>query len=91
MNKYIKILIMVVVCLAVGYGSSIVTQTGVTTWYPTVEKPSFNPPNWLFAPVWTALYIMMGVAAGLVWDEIDKKEEVKTALAFFFIQLGLNA
>jgi benzodiazapine receptor len=55
-------------------------------------KPSFNPPNWIFAPVWSMLYIMMGVAAGLVWDRIDfEKEIVKKALVLFAIQLGLNA
>jgi benzodiazapine receptor len=92
MNKYLKIVIMVAICLAVGYLSSIVTQDGIVSWYSMIEKPSFNPPNWIFAPVWTALYIMMGVAAGLIWDQTEaKKEDVRTALIFFFIQLALNA
>lgn len=92
MNKYLKIAIMVIVCLAVGYLSGIVTRESVTTWFATIEKPSFNPPNWVFQPVWTALYIMMGIAAGLVWQQSDtKKEEVRTALIFFFVQLALNA
>lgn len=92
MNKYIKILIFVVICLAVGYLSSIVTKSSVETWYPTLKKPSFNPPNWAFPIAWTTLYIFMGIAAGLVWDKIEiKKEEVQKALLFFFIQLALNA
>ena len=92
MNKYIKILIFVVICLAVGYLSSIVTKSSVETWYPTLKKPSFNPPNWAFPVAWTTLYIFMGIAAGLVWDKIEiKKEEVQKALLFFFIQLALNA
>lgn len=92
MNKYLKILIFVVICLAVGYLSSIVTKSSVETWYPTLKKPSFNPPNWAFPVAWTTLYIFMGIAAGLVWDKIEiKKEEVQKALLFFFIQLALNA
>lgn len=92
MNKYVKIAIMVAICLAVGYLSGIVTRDSITTWYTTIEKPSFNPPNWIFAPVWTTLYILMGIGAGLVWHKVKKKkEEVSTALLFFFIQLGLNA
>lgn len=92
MNKYLKILIFVVICLAVGYLSSLVTKSSVETWYPTLQKPSFNPPNWAFPVAWTTLYIFMGIAAGLVWDKIEiKKEEVQKALLFFFIQLALNA
>ncbi|RKS26739.1 tryptophan-rich sensory protein [Flavobacterium endophyticum] len=93
MNKYTRILVLVVTCLAVGYFSSLVTRTAVESWFPTIQKPSFNPPNWLFAPVWTTLYIMMGIAGGLVWHEIDssRKEEVKKAMKFFAIQLALNA
>ena len=92
MNKITKILTVVVTCLAVGYFSGIVTRSAIVDWYPTLIKPSFNPSNWVFAPVWTLLYIMMGVAAGLVWNRIDfEKEIVKKALIVFAIQLGLNA
>lgn len=92
MNKYLKIVIMVAICVAVGYLSGVVTRESVTTWYTAIEKPSFNPPNWIFAPVWTTLYILMGIGAGLVWQQIEtKREEVKSALIFFFIQLALNA
>lgn len=93
MNKYTRILVLVVTCLAVAYFSSLVTRPSVETWYTTINKPSFNPPNWLFAPVWTTLYVLMGIAGGLVWHEINspKREEVKKAMLFFAIQLGLNA
>ena len=92
MNKITKILSVVVTCMVIGYFSGIITRASIVTWYPTLVKPGFNPPNWLFAPVWTLLYIMMGVAAGLVWNRIDyEKELVKKALLFFVIQLGLNA
>lgn len=92
MKTYIRIILCVIICLAVGYLSSIVTQSSIKTWYPTITKPSFNPPNWVFAPVWTLLYIMMGIAAGMVWNKLDtNKELVKKALSFFIIQLLLNA
>ena len=92
MNKIVKIIAAVAVCLAIGYFSGTVTRSAILDWYPTLEKPSFNPPNWIFAPVWTALYIMMGIAAGLVWNRIKYETEVvKKALVFFIIQLILNA
>lgn len=93
MNKYTRILVLVATCLVIGYFSSLVTQESVDTWFPTINKPSFNPPNWVFAPVWTTLYIFMGIAGGLVWHEIDspRKQEVKSAMLFFAIQLALNA
>ncbi len=81
-----------VTCVIVGAVSGLITKQSVETWYPTLIKPSFNPPNWLFAPVWSALYIMMGIAAGFVWNRIDiQKETVKKGLLFFAIQLALNA
>ena len=92
MNKISRIAIVVIICLAVGYLSGMVTRASITTWYPTLVKPSFNPPNWIFAPVWTSLYVMMGVAAGLIWNQITtQKSAVTKALQFFIIQLVLNA
>ncbi|MFM9825531.1 TspO/MBR family protein [Flavobacterium sp.] len=92
MNKITRILVVVVTCLAIGYFSGMVTRSAITTWYPTLVKPSFNPPNWIFAPVWSMLYVMMGVAAGLVWNRIEsEKELVKKALVVFAVQLALNA
>ena len=92
MSKYVKIIIVVIVCLLVGYLSSFVTKEGVITWYPTLKKPFFNPPNWIFAPVWSVLYVCIGIAGGLVWRELDTdKELVKKALFFFVAQLLLNA
>ncbi|MDD2985392.1 TspO/MBR family protein [Flavobacterium sp.] len=92
MSKTVKIIILVVVCLAVGYGSGIVTQSAIETWYVTLEKPFFNPPNWLFAPAWTTLYILMGISAGIIWSKMDNMPKlVKKALWVFAIQLILNA
>ncbi len=86
-----KIIILIIVCLSIGFLGSLVTQTGMTSWYSTIEKPSFNPPNWLFGPVWTVLYICIAVAGGLIWDEIDTNPLVKKALLFFAVQLVLNS
>ena len=91
MNKFVKIFLMVALCLGLGYFSGQVTQASVNTWYPTLIKPSFNPPNWAFPVAWTTLFIIMGISAGLVWAQIQSKpEEVKKALLFFGIQLILN-
>tara|TARA_R110000868_G_scaffold79850_4_gene227055 strand:- start:53202 stop:53627 length:426 start_codon:yes stop_codon:yes gene_type:complete len=75
----------------IGFLSSFATQSSVNSWYLELNKPSFNPPNWLFAPVWTILYIMMGVAAGIVWAKGFYHIWVKTALYHFGIQLLFNA
>ena len=92
MKKYLRISYCVIICLTVGFFSGKITQSSITTWYPTLIKPMYNPPNWVFAPVWTLLYILMGIAAGLIWDEIENKQkEVKIALQYFVFQLGLNA
>lgn len=90
MKPVFKIIIAVVVCLAVGGLSGFATTDAIEGWYATINKPSFNPPNWIFGPVWTTLYIMMGVAAGLVWKAGWDKAEVKSALTIFGIQLLLN-
>ncbi|MCM4172823.1 tryptophan-rich sensory protein [Arenibacter sp. TNZ] len=85
------IAISVAVCLMIGFLSSFATQSSVNDWYLELNKPSFNPPNWVFAPVWTILYIMMGVAAGIVWAKGFYHIWVKTALYHFGIQLLFNA
>jgi len=91
MNRILKILVMVATCAAVGYFSGLATQSGVDNWFPTLKKPVFNPPNWVFAPVWSLLYILMGIAAGRVWARIDmERETVRHALFFFAVQLALN-
>ncbi len=92
MNKKLAyIAISVLVCLVIGFLSSFATQSSVNDWFVTLNKPSFNPPNWIFAPVWTLLYVMMGVAAGLVWSKGFHHLWVKTALYHFGFQLLLNA
>ncbi len=90
-NTLIKIGISVLVCLLVGFLASIATQSSVNTWYTTLEKPFFTPPNYLFGPVWTVLYVLMGISAGIVWSRGLHHIWVKTALYHFVFQLLFNA
>jgi tryptophan-rich sensory protein len=92
MQKILRITTTVITCVVIGYLSGMVTRDSISTWYPTLVKPIFNPPNWIFAPVWSLLYIMMGLAAGMIWNRLELDESnVKKAMKFFVIQLGLNA
>ncbi|MDC6385063.1 tryptophan-rich sensory protein [Flagellimonas taeanensis] len=90
-KRILYITIGILVCLLIGFLSSIATQSSVNDWYTTLNKPSFTPPNELFAPVWTALYIMMGISAGMVWSKGYHHIWVKTALYHFVFQLLFNA
>ncbi len=90
-KKLSRIGISVLLCLIIGFMSSIATQTSIDTWYVTLKKPSFTPPNWIFAPVWTILYTLMGIAAGIVWSKGFYHKWVKVALYHFGFQLLLNA
>lgn len=79
----------VLLCLAVSALGGLATSSSVGTWYQTLAKPSFNPPDWVFAPVWTTLYIFMAIAGWRVWRTPDSR--VRTlALRAFFVQLVLN-
>ena len=90
MNNTIKLIISVAVPLAVGGLSGFATARGVADWYPALTKPTFNPPAWIFGPVWTVLYIMMGGAAFLVWRKGLEVDGVRIALTVFVVQLSLN-
>lgn len=79
-----------VVCFAVAGSGAIFTASSVRYWYPTLHKPSWNPPAWLFGPVWTILYLMMAIAAWLVWRRRGLVN-VNSALGLFAFQLALNA
>ena len=85
-----KIVFCILVSLGVGFAASFLTMDAVNGWYQLLEKPAFNPPNWVFGPVWTILYIMMGTAAGMVWST-PSTELRNRALLVFSLQLILNA
>lgn len=85
-----QVIAAILLCEAVGILAAVATQSSVTTWYPTLTKPGFTPPNWLFGPVWTTLYAMMGVAAVLVWWQRSDDTTSQQALVLFVVQLLLN-
>jgi tryptophan-rich sensory protein len=90
MANTLRFVISVSLPLLVGGLSGFATASGVQEWYPSLTKPPFNPPAWVFGPVWTLLYIMMGVAAYLVWQKGWENEIVRVALALYLGQLVLN-
>lgn len=87
---WLKIIIGIVVCNAVGLLASSVTLPAIPGWYEGLNKPFFSPPNWLFGPVWTTLYTLMGISAAAVWDLGFHLSKVRHALSIFGIQLMLN-
>lgn len=87
---FVRLGLAIIAVEATGLLGSLFTAPAITTWYSTLNKPAFNPPNWIFAPVWTILFALMGIAAFLVWQRGWKKVEVKFALKIFLAQLVLN-
>ena len=73
-----------------GVLGGLITINSVRTWYPGIQKPSWNPPNWLFGPVWSTLFIIIGISAYLVWRKRDKIVHFPRTVAIYFIQLVLN-
>lgn len=88
--KLWKIVAGIAVSLAAGFIGSYFTAPVIATWYAALAKPELAPPNWVFAPVWTMLFILMGIAAGLVWSEGWRRKDVKAAMGLFGTQLVLN-
>lgn len=86
----LRLVIAIVICEGAGVVGSLFTTPSIQTWYATLTKPSFSPPNWLFAPVWTLLFLLMGISAYIIWSKGLNADEVKIALVIFGIQLLLN-
>ncbi len=85
-----KLIISLLIPLAIGSISAIFTVKAIPGWYAQLNKPWFNPPNWIFSPVWTTLYILMGIALWLVWKADAANKLKQTALVVFGLQLALN-
>lgn len=90
----VSIIRLIVACglsLSAGLIGSLIVAGNFRTWYSTIRRPAFTPPSWLFGPAWTILYLLMGIAAFLVWQRGLDVAAVRVALAWFLVQLGLNA
>lgn len=85
----LALLVILAICFAVAAGGSVFNARSVKTWYPGLRKPAGTPPAWVFGPVWTVLYLLMGAAAWLVWRQ-RSREDAWLALALFIAQLILN-
>ena len=90
LKLWIYITFGITLCLGVGLMASLANQTSVNTWYQTLEKPFFTPPSWIFAPVWSFLYILMGIALGRVIFFINLNKFDRISLYYFGGQLLIN-
>src|SRR6187399_1822983 len=90
MSNTLKLIIAITIPLLIGFSGSFFTISEIDSWYQTIQKPSWNPPNWIFGPVWTTLYILMGIAFFVVWKSQERKEIKRTAIFLFLLQLVLN-
>jgi tryptophan-rich sensory protein len=86
-----KLISSIILCLMAGFIGSVFTQAAVPTWYATLNKPSFTPPSGVFGPVWTTLYLLMGISLFLIWRIDGELQQRRKALVVFILQLALNA
>ncbi len=89
-SDFLKLLVAVIAAQSAGIIGSLFTVPSIPTWYIGLAKPAFAPPNWVFAPVWTTLFLLMGIAAFLVWRKGLDRRDVRIGLALFVAQLALN-
>ena len=90
-HDIIKFLVSVVACFAAGGIGSLFTFKAIQTWYARLKKPPYTPPNWVFGPVWTTLYILMGISVFLVWQKELITSGATLAFILFWVQLSINA
>lgn len=90
LNPTSRLIISLVIPQAAGALGAYATMPAIPGWYGSLARPKLAPPNWVFGPVWTALFLLMGIALFLVWNKGTKTKNAKIALALFFLQLGLN-
>jgi len=89
-RPFLTIVGVVGVCVGLGALIGLTTSPQIQTWYTTLDKPEFTPPNWVFGPVWTVLYALQGIAAWLVWRAGLDNRAVRIGLGVFVLQFVLN-
>ncbi len=89
-QNFFRLLVSVLICELAGIIGSFFTTPAIPAWYASLTKPSFNPPNWLFGPVWTTLFLLMGIAFYLIWQKLAVNKTAKLAMIIFIIHLGFN-
>lgn len=89
-QNFFKLIIAIVISESAGFIGSFFTTPSVAGWYTELMKPALNPPSWIFGPVWTTLFALMGIAAFLVWKRGMDRKDVRIALSIFIGQLVLN-
>ena len=89
-SDILKLVVSILIPLIAGFIGSIATFSSIPTWYASLVKPAWAPPNWVFSPVWTTLFILMGIALFLVWRQGPWRRDVKIAVIIFAVQLVLN-
>jgi tryptophan-rich sensory protein len=87
----LKLVASIILCQMAGLIGSIFTTPAIPTWYESLKKPLFNPPNWIFGPVWVSLYLLMGISLFVIWQRRENNLQAKKGLVVFFAQLILNA
>ena len=85
-----RLAVSILVCLAAGGIGSLFTFKAIPTWYRELKKPRFTPPNWAFGPVWTTLYILIGISVFLIWNKGLSSQNAAPAFILFWIQLAVN-
>ena len=90
-KNIIKLAAAIAICQLAGIIGSIFTFSEIPTWYASLKKPSFSPPNWLFGPAWITLYTLMGISLYLVWTKGKKNKEMENTMLIFGMQLFLNS
>lgn len=90
MDRALKLIGCIVGCELAGLLATPITAAAIPTWYASLEKPFFSPPNWVFGPVWTLLYLLMGVAVWLIWEHHRQTKAGRLAMQLFCVQLVLN-
>ena len=86
----LRLIVSILLCQLAGFIGSIFTTPAIPTWYESLDKPFFNPPNWVFGPVWVSLYLLMGISLFVIWQRKENNLQAQKGLILFFVQLILN-